>query len=64
MALGRIQQAMNRAEGVMKRRMATLAELVANGTPVTAAGRKLSLTAGETARAWAKIKDGLGEQAR
>ena len=45
-------------------RRTLLAERVANGTPVTIAGREMNLTAGETARAWATIKSQLGEQAR
>lgn len=57
---GRLHQAANRADGIRKRRMDRLAELVANGTGVAAAGEKLGLTRGETARAWANIKAGLG----
>ncbi len=60
---GRLHQARNRAAGVKKRRQDRLAELVANGAKVAAAGRKLGLTAGQTARTWADIKAGLGRQA-
>lgn len=42
----------------------SLAELVANGLGVNAAGEKLGLTKGRTARLWAAIKTGLGPQAR
>ncbi len=42
----------------------SLAELVANGIGVSAAGEKLGLTRGQTARCWANIKKSLGGQAR
>lgn len=61
---GRLDQARSRAQGVLKRRMAFLAERVANGQSVSAAGAALGLTRGETARAWANIKRDLGNQAR
>jgi hypothetical protein len=60
---GRLDQARSRANGVAKRRMDNLAALVALGIPVAEAGRRLNLTAGETARTWANIRKGLGEQA-
>jgi hypothetical protein len=61
---GRLHQAANRADGLTRRQMARLAELVANGSGINEAGRRLNLTAGKTARLWANIKAGLGEQAR
>ena len=60
---GRIHQAMNRFDAVMRRRMAQLAEHVANGAEINAAGKAMGLTKGQTARAWANIKAELGEQA-
>jgi hypothetical protein len=61
---GRLHQAANRFDAVMRRRMDQLAERVANGAKVTIAGRDMGLTAGQTARVWANIKVGLGVQAR
>jgi hypothetical protein len=61
---GRLHQAANRFDAVMRRRMDQLAERVANGVKVTIAGRDMGLTAGQTARVWANIKAGLGAQAR
>jgi hypothetical protein len=60
---GRLDQAHTRAAGVAKRRADRLAELIANGATVAEAGRRLNLTAGETARTWANIRKGLGSQA-
>lgn len=62
--MSRLVQAATRANGVVHRQTARLAELVANGTGVNAAGAKLNLTKGQTARLWANIKRDLGEQAR
>jgi hypothetical protein len=61
---GRLHQAANRFDAVMRRRMNQLAEKVAHGAQPTVAGRNLGLTPGQTARVWANIKSGLGEQAR
>jgi hypothetical protein len=61
---GRLHQAANRYDGVTQRQMTKLADLVANGSGINEAGRRLNLTAGKTARLWANIKAGLGEQAR
>ena len=61
---GRIHQAMNRYDAVMRRRMWQLAGRVANGAKVTIAGREMGLTAGQTARVWANIKSDLGDQAQ
>lgn len=61
---GRLHQARTRAEGVMKRRMDRLAQLVADGVPVHHAGQAcLGLTKGETANVWRRIKQDLGAQA-
>jgi len=43
--------------------MDRLAGLVADGAGVSEAGQAMGLTRGETARAWALIKSGLGWQA-
>lgn len=61
---GRLHQAANRYDAVMRRRMSRLAEMVANGAKVTVAGRDMGMTPGQTARVWANIKAGLGAQAR
>lgn len=61
---GRLHQAANRFDAVMRRRMGQLAERVANGERVTVAGRNLGFTPGQTARVWANVKAGLGWQAR
>lgn len=42
----------------------SLAELVANGLGVIAAGEQLALSKDQAARLWANIKRDLGEQAR
>ncbi|WP_285020257.1 hypothetical protein [Novosphingobium sp. fls2-241-R2A-195] len=47
----------------MPQLMDRLAELVANGGGVSASGRALGLTPGETANVWGRIKRGLGAQA-
>lgn len=45
-------------------RQDALAEIISQDSmTVAAAGRSLGLTKGETARAWASIKDNLGRQA-
>lgn len=62
--MSRIDQAINRHDGVMRRRIAQLAERVANGMPIHHAGAAIGLTRGETANAWRAIKTQLGEQAR
>lgn len=61
--MSRLAQAANRADRVAKRRMDRLAELVANGLGVNAAGDRLGLTKGEASATWKRIKRGLGEQA-
>lgn len=61
---GRLHQAVNRADGVMKRRMSRLAALVADGQKVNEAGERMGLSRGQTARVWANIKAELGGQAR
>jgi hypothetical protein len=61
---GRLHQAANRFDALMRRRMWKLAGRVANGERVTIAGRNMGLTAGQTARIWANIKSELGDQAR
>ena len=48
---------------VRARLTVNLAQLVADGTAVMEAGASLGLTRGQTARAWATIKAGLGPQA-
>jgi hypothetical protein len=60
---GRLHQAANRHDAVMRRRMNQLAERVSHGARVSVAGRDMGLTAGQTARVWANIKAGLGKQA-
>ncbi len=60
---GRLHQAANRFDALMRRRMDQLAERVANGAKPTLAGREMGLSAGQTARVWANIKSSLGEQA-
>jgi hypothetical protein len=65
---GRLVQTATRARN-LKRKIArdradALAALVSEGASVTAAGARMGLTKGETARAWANIKSGLGWQAR
>lgn len=44
-------------------RIDRLAELIANGATVAEVGRAMSLTRGQTAGLWRRIKDGLGAQA-
>lgn len=61
---GRLHQAANRYDALMRRHMWNLAGLVADGAKVTPAGRSMGLTVGQTARVWANIKAGLGAQAR
>lgn len=61
---GRLHQAANRFDALMKRRMWQLAGLVADGAKVTPAGRSMGMTAGQTARVWANVKSELGSQAR
>lgn len=60
---GRLHQAANRANGLLKRRMSRLAGLVADGCGVNEAGNRLGLTKGQTANVWARIKRELGWQA-
>ena len=62
--MSRLVQAANRHNGVMRRRMAQLAERVANGMAIHHAGAAVGLTRGETARAWSRIKLEMGEQAQ
>lgn len=61
--MSRLVQAANRADAVLRRRKTRLAELVANGLGVNAAGDRLGLTKGEAAVAWRSIKRDLGAQA-
>lgn len=61
---GRLQQAETRAANVRKRQTARLAQLVSEGVGINAAGERIGLTRGQTARTWANIKAALGEQAR
>lgn len=57
---GRPDQAGARASGVQRRRMAQLAERVANGATVATAGKLIGLTAGETAAVWLAVKRAVG----
>jgi hypothetical protein len=61
---GRIAQARNRADGVMRHRMARLAEMVSREVPIRQAGERMGLTPGQSARVWMNIKDELGRQAQ
>jgi membrane-bound inhibitor of C-type lysozyme len=61
---GRLHQASNRAKALMNRRKGSLAEMVANGSAIHAAGKYLGWSKGETARTWSNIKADLGAQAR
>lgn len=61
---GRIDQARARAARVRQRQTDRLAQLVADGMGVHAAGERMKLTKGQTARLWATIKRDVGEQAR
>jgi hypothetical protein len=61
---GRLHQAANRYNAVMRRHMWNLAGRVADGEKPTRAGRAMGLTIGQTARVWANIKRELGGQAR
>lgn len=46
-----------------KHREPELAEMVANGTSVSDAGRVMGLTKGQTSRVWNNIKRTMGRQA-
>jgi hypothetical protein len=60
---GRLHQAANRYDSVMRRRMWSLSGRVSEGEKPTIAGREMGLTPGQTARVWANIKAALGWQA-
>lgn len=60
---GRLHQAANRADGIVRRRMKRLAGLVAEGAGVNEAGYRMGLTKGQIARCWSNIKAELGWQA-
>lgn len=48
---------------VQVKRMNRLAELVANGTSISEAGRAMGITKGQAMGLWERIKAGLGAQA-
>lgn len=62
--MNRLVQAANRSDGVKRRRMAQIAEMVANGATIGGAAARIGLGKDQARRLWAAIKADLGEQAR